>query len=112
MELDVKSIDELCHLFRDKMHDIYRKNNKKKVLFPNYISEYNAWQNYLRENLKLEVVEVIGPVKTGFIKNKDLEIWIKIMNPSNASGYGQEYIIIPEDIAEKILLLKGLPDKL
>jgi hypothetical protein len=112
MNLNSKSLDTLYELFRKKMHDVYVENHKPDPFRENMPTEFNAWQKYLRESLSLEVLDAEPGEKTGFVWDKERNCKVKIMNPSNGSPYGKEYILIPSDLAEKMLVLGRLPEEL
>lgn len=112
MKFDSKSIDALYSIFRKKMHDVYRKNCKPEIFGNAMVTEFNAWQGYLRDSLKLEVVDAEIGEKTGFVWDKDRNCKVKIMNPSNGSSHGHECILVPSDLAEKALVLGSLPEEM
>ena len=112
VNLNSKSIDVLQRIFREKMLDVYRDNYNPDAFGDTLIAEFNAWQRYLRESLKLEVVDAEPGEKTGFVWDKDRNCRVKIMNPSNGASFGHECILMPSDFAEKALVMGGLPERM
>lgn len=111
MKIDDK-LPELYGIFRKKMHEVYRENHKISLFGGLMPTEYNAWQDYLRNSLSLEVLDADPNEKMEIVRGKDKKVWAKILNPSNGASYSHEYILVPEDLAEKALVLGELPERL
>jgi hypothetical protein len=110
--LDQDSIEKLYAIFRKKMQDVYRKNHKPDPFGRSMTTEFNAWQGFLRNSLKLEVVDTDNNFAWGLSVDKNGKVTVKIPNPSNGASYGYENIMVPSDLAEKTLALGDLPDEL
>jgi hypothetical protein len=110
--LNQDSIEKLYSIFRRKLQEVYRRNHKPDPFGRTMTSEFNAWQGFLRNSLKLEVEETdrsrLGEINV----DKKGEVTVKIPNPSNGMLYGYENIVVPSDLAEKILALGDIPDEL
>lgn len=104
-------LPELYSVFRKKMHEVYRRNHKTELFGDRMPTEFNAWQSYLREGLALEVVDADPGERMEVFRGKDKKVWAKILNPSNGAAISHECIIVPEDLAQKALVLGDLPDK-
>jgi hypothetical protein len=105
-------LPELYGIFRRKMHEVYRENHKPNPFADLMPSEFNAWQDYLRNSLSLEVVDADPNEEMEVFRSKDKKVWAKILNPSNGASYSHECILVPEDLAEKALVLDELPDRI
>lgn len=112
MKLDESSLSNLYAIFRRKMHEVFRTNYKSDIFGNSMVTEFNAWQNYLRDSLRLEVVDAEPGDEQCVVKCKNSKLAAKIMNPSNGGYHGNECIIVPSDLAEKVLVLGDLPDEL
>jgi hypothetical protein len=112
MRMDDNSFDRLYEIFRKKMHEVYMKNYKKDAFYDSVPDAFNAWQMYLRESLSLEVPEAYPGEKPGIVKDENSKSWIRVMNPSNGTSYGHEFIVVPFELAEKMLALGEAPDSL
>lgn len=112
MTLDSKSIDALHRIFREKMLEVYRENYKEQYFSNLMTNEFNAWQRYLRESLKLEVAEAGPDDRSCLVWDKDRNCSVKLMNPSNGASFGNEFIIMSSDFAEKALVMGGLPERM
>ena len=112
MKMDQKSLEVLYGIFRAKMHDIYRKNYKHDPFGDSMAVEFNAWQRYLRDYLSLEVVDAEPGDKAGFVWYKDKSCKVRITNPSNGASFSHEFILVPTDLAEKALVMGGLPEEI
>lgn len=112
MNFTDECVDRIYQMFRRKMHDVYRKNYKVEVFSHAMISEFNAWQAYLRDSLRLAVADAEPGDKSEVVKSRDSKIFVKIMNPSNGGTHGHEFILVPEDLASRILVLGELPEEL
>lgn len=113
MKWDDDDLDGLYEAFRAKMHDIYRKNRRPEVFGNTMAAEFNAWQDYLRNRLKLEVRDLeVGVDRQELVTDKERKVWVKIANPSNGADHGNEMILVPKDLAEKIRVLRSLPEEL
>lgn len=112
MNWDGNSTHKVYEIFRAKMHEVYRENRKVDPFGDSMTEEFNAWQNYLRNSLKLDVVDVDKNPSDlwGMLVGKDGSTIIKIPNPSNGAHYGHESIMVPEDFAEKVVVLGSLPE--
>lgn len=111
MKWDEDSVAKVYEVFRAKMHEVYRKNRKVDPFGNSMAPEFNAWQDYLRNSLKLEVVDVDNfSDMWGRAVGEDGRVAVKIPNPSNGSNYGRESILVPQDLAEKATVLGDLPD--
>lgn len=105
--------DKLYMVFRKKMQEVYRKNHKPDPFGDSMTKEFNAWQSFLRNSLKLEVVDVDNPNWLwDKIVDKEGNVTIKIPNPSNGAAISRESILVPSDLAQKALALGDLPDEL
>jgi hypothetical protein len=109
-ELNEASLIRLYGLFREKMHEVYRKSYAPNPWEDSMSEEYNAWQKYLRTSLALEVRDAEPGDRTEVFKDKNSDCWVRVMNPSNGTSFGHEYIVLPMDVAEKALMLGGLPE--
>lgn len=104
--------DKLYMVFRKKMQDVYRKNHAPDPFGNSMIKEFNAWQGFLRNSLKLDVVDVESHSMWERIVDKEGNVTIKIPNPSNGAAHSNESILVPADLARKALALGDLPDEL
>jgi hypothetical protein len=109
---DEESLSRLYGIFREKMHEVYRRNHKVDPFSKSLTTEFNAWQTYLRDSLKLEVADAWANDLTSVCYDKSLGCWIRLMNPSNGTSHSHEFMIVPMDLAEKIITLGELPDEL
>lgn len=108
------SRDKLANLygiFRKKMHEVYRKNRKHDPFNDSMPQEFNAWQDYLRNSLSLSVVDAEHGEDMDLVVDKSKKVWAKILNPSNGASFSHECILVPEELAEKALVLGDLPDR-
>lgn len=113
MKWEDKDLDGLHELFRAKMHEVYRKNRKVEIFGDSMAAEFNAWQGYLRNSLKLFVKDrEAGADRPEVVTDKDRKVWIKILNPSNGASFSNEMIFVPKELAEKIMVLGSLPEEL
>lgn len=110
--LNDAAADKLYMIFRNKMQEVYRKNYKPDPFGKSMTTEFNAWQDFLRNSLRLEVVDADSSPARGPIVDRKGSIIVEIPNPSNGASFGFEYIVVPGDLAEKALALGDLPDKL
>jgi hypothetical protein len=104
-------IDKLHDVFQKKMHDVYSKNRLFDSGEKPSINEYNAWQRYIRDSLSLEVEDIEEGEWPGLARLNGRVVGIRIPNPGNAAKYSREFIIVPLEMAEKALVLGGLPDE-
>ena len=107
---DGSGTDKLYMIFRNKIHEVYRKNHTPDPFGRTMTTEFNAWQGFLRNSLKLEVVDDEFQSSPGRIVDKNGRVTIKIPNPSNGADYSHESILVPSDLANKALTLGDLPD--
>lgn len=105
-------IRKLHDVFARKMQEVYEKNPCPDPFRDQKIHEFNAWQNYLNNTLSLEVVDVEEGGQAGLVRLGGGARVVRIMNPSNAVGRSREFIVIPYEIAERILVLEWIPDDL
>lgn len=113
MKWDDNDLDVLYDVFRAKMHEVYRKNRKIDIFGDAMTTEFNAWQDYLRNSLNLLVKDhEVGVDRQELVTDKERKVWVKILNPSNGSAYSNEMILVPKDLAEKIMVLGQLPESL
>jgi hypothetical protein len=105
-------VRKLRDLFASKMQEVCTKVNPAGHGGKLSPEEYNAWHNYLNNTLSLEVVDVEEGGQPGVYRLSGQAKVVRIMNPSNAVGMGNEFIVIPYEIAEKILVLGWFPDDL
>lgn len=113
MKWDDDDLDGLYEAFRAKMHEVYRTNRKTDIFGDAMTTEFNAWQAYLRNSLKLNVKDrEVGIDRPELVTDKERNVWVKIFNPSNGSAHGNEVILVPKDLAEKIMVLGSLPEEL
>ena len=112
MNFSEECVDKIYQIFRRKMHDVYRKNYKVEVFGNSMIAEFNAWQSYLRESLRLVVLDAEPGDRSEVVRTRDSKAFIKVMNPSNGGSHGHEYILVPEDLASRILVLDELPEEI
>jgi len=109
---DEESLSRLYGIFREKMHEVYRRNHKVDPFSKSLATEFNAWQAYLRDSLKLEVADAWANDLTSVCHDKSLGCWVRLMNPSNGTSHSHEFMIVPMDLAEKIIALGELPEEL
>jgi len=109
---DDSSLLRLYGIFREKMHDIYRKNYMPNPFSEAMSAEYNAWQYYLRNSLSLEVRDASANQKSEVLREEGSECRVRVLNPSNGTSFGHEYIVVPEELARKVIVMGGLPDEL
>lgn len=112
VNMDQKSLDVLYGIFRAKMLEVYRENYKPDPFGDSMVVEFNAWQRYLRDSLSLEVVDAEPGDKPGFVWHKDKSFKVRIKNPSNGASFSHEFILVPSDLAEKALVMGGLPEEI
>lgn len=110
LNLDSESLDKLYGIFRGKMHEVFGKNYKQKILGDSRLESFNAWQVYLRESLSLEVRDAEPGEMQGLVWDRHKKCMVKIMNPSNGTLNQRECVIMPSEFAEKALALGGLPE--
>lgn len=112
MNLDSESLDKLYEIFRGKMHELFGKNYRRKILGDCTLESFNAWQIYLRESLLLEVRDAEPGELQGLVWDKHKKCVVKIMNPSNGTLNQRECVIMQSEFAEKVLALGGLPESM
>lgn len=105
-------IRKLHAIFARKMDEIFAKHARPNIFWNDNIHEFNAWQNYLNNTLSLEVVDIEVGGQPGVAMLGGRAKVVRIMNPSNAVGRSREFIVIPYEIAEKILMFEWIPDDL
>lgn len=109
---DESSLARLYGIFREKMHEVYRRNYMPNPFSDAMSVEFNAWQSYLRDSLSLDVRDADPSQKNEVLSENGSTCTVRVLNPSNGAAFGHEYIVISEDMARKILALGGLPDQL
>lgn len=112
MKFDEECVNKIYQIFRRKMHDVYRKNYKVEVFGNSMITEFNAWQSYLRDSLRLAVLDAEPGDRSEVHRSRDSKVFVKVMNPSNGGLHGHECIMVPEELASRILVLGELPEEL
>jgi hypothetical protein len=112
VKIDDRSMERIYHVFRRKMMEVYRGNFEPDPFGNSMILEFNAWQSYLRDSLSLNVVDIELGDSPGLADSPTMGRVLRIENPSNGTGHSKEFIVIPLDLAEKIILLDALPDRL
>jgi hypothetical protein len=104
-------VKKLYRLFCRKLEEVYEKNACPDPFGGKQIVEFNAWQTFLRSSLSLEVVDIEEGEQPGFMRIGGQFAAIRISNPSNETGLGREFIIVPLEFAERSLVLDGIPEK-
>lgn len=106
--------DKLYMIFRRKMMEVYQKNYKPDPFGKSMTTEFNAWQDFLRNSLRLEVIDVdpSSAMIEERLVDKQGKVTVKIPNPSNGASFGHECILVPSDLADKALALGDLPNQL
>ena len=104
----VMKLNEL--VFR-KLEEVYKKNACKDLFGSNKIVAFNAWQTFLRSSLSLEVVDIEEGEQPGFMRIGGQSAAMRIPNPSNKTGLGREFIIVPLEFAEHALMLIWIPNE-
>ena len=102
---------KLYELFCRKLEEVYKKNACKDLFGSNKIVAFNAWQTFLRSSLSLEVVDIEEGEQPGFMRIGGQSAAMRIPNPSNKTGLGREFIIVPLEFAERSLMLDWIPEK-
>ena len=109
--MEEKLAAKLHEIFHRKMQEVYETNACPDPFGGRQIAEFNAWQEYLRSKPFLEVVDIEEGEKPGFVRLKGQVVGIRFANPSNAPGYSKEFVIVPVEIADRILTLEFIPDE-
>lgn len=104
-------IQKLQELFHRKMEEVYKENARVDPFSDAQIFEFNAWQDFLRNSLSLEVDDIEDGDTPGIVMLGGREVAVRILNPSNATKYSHEFIIVPLDLAERCLMLQWIPKK-
>lgn len=104
-------VASLQQLFGRKMEEVYEKNHTPDHFGNSRIAEFNAWQQFLRSYLSLEVVDIEEGERPGFVRLGGQVVGMRIMNPSNATGHSREFIIVPYDFAERCLMTGWIPNE-
>jgi hypothetical protein len=107
-----RMVQKLHGLFSSKMQEIFEKTTPGRHGEEVSLEEFNAWQDYLNNTLSLEVVDIEQGGQPGVYRIDRLVKVVRIMNPSNAVERSSEFIVIPYEIAEKILIFGWIPDDL
>ena len=102
---------KLYELFCRKLEEVYKKNPCSYPFDDKKIFKYNAWQSFLRSSLSLVVIDIQAGKKPGidWQRGKPFAVWIP--NPSNGTGLGREFIIVPLEFAEHALMLIWIPNE-
>lgn len=103
-------VAKLEELFCRKMEQVYEKNHTHSWSGDRKITEFNAWQTFLRSSLSLEVVDIENGERPGFMRIGGKVAGVRITNPSNTTGLSREFIIVPYDFAKRCLTLQWIPD--
>lgn len=104
-------VAKLEELFRRKMEEVYEKNYNPESFGDTKIAEFNAWQSFLRSSLSLEVVDTEEGEQPGFMRVSGQVAAMRIPNPTNRTGHGREFIIVPYELGEKCLTLDWIPER-
>jgi hypothetical protein len=104
-------VKKLHELFRRKKEEIYERNAYPTPFVDRQLVEFNAWQNYLRSTLSLDVIDIEEGEKPGFFKQDGVPM-VRIENPSNGIGYSREFIVVPYWAAFNCLAHDFIPDDL
>lgn len=105
-------VRKLHDIFSRKMEEVYEKTNRRRTVGSPSLEEFNAWQNHLNNTLSLRVIDIEEGGRPGVVRLRGGAKVVRIMNPSNAAGRGREFIVIPYEAAEKILMFGWIPDDL
>jgi len=105
-------VRKLYDLFSNRMQEVRAKVSPGSRGGNLSLEEFNAWQNYLNNTLSLEVVDIEEGGRPGVYRLGGLKKVVRIRNPSNTVGKSREFIVIPYEIAERILVCGWFPDDL
>jgi hypothetical protein len=104
-------VKKLYRLFCRKLEEVYEKNACPDPFGGKRIVEFNASQNFLSSSLSLEVIDIQAGKKPGIEWQRGKPFAVRIPNPSNKTGLGREFIVVPLEFAERSLVLDWIPDK-